>query len=152
MNNAETSPPPAAPPHKKWKAVLLLVLVFFLGGVAGSGGAALFMLKKVQANLRNPIMADSAGIRFLNRVNRNLAKELKLNSEEQAAVREELDTTRDRLREIRSGLLRDARSLAGDTLERISKRLPEAKRELLQERFSERLRPWGVEPAAPVKP
>lgn len=149
--NAEL-PPPIAPPRKKWKAILLLIVVFALGGIAGIGGTTLVIMKRVQANLKNPVVAENVGNRFLSRVNRNIDKELKLNPEQQVAVRQELDVTRERLGEIRVSVLRDLRGLAGDTLERISKRLPEEKRALLRERFRDRLRPWGVEPPEPEKP
>jgi len=145
-----TAPPPtvvvAPAPRKKWKAVLLLLLVFGLGCFVGGGGVALMALHRAQASFRNPAIADSAGAKFLGRVNRNIDKELKLNPEQQQAVREELDVTRNKLRELRVGLVRDLRALAADTLERISNRLPEEKRSILREKYRERLRPWGVEP------
>jgi hypothetical protein len=49
-------------------------------------------------------------------------------------------------------VVKDLRGLAGETLERISRRLPEEKRGQLRERFRDRLRPWGVEPPEPAKP
>src|SRR5689334_20403489 len=115
MNDA-----PAPPKSRnRLKALLLLALVFFLGVVAGVGVTSVNAVKRLQASLRNPAAATGAATRFIDRVEKDLTKHLDLSSSEKAAVREELEASRGRLIEIRSGLHRDLRGLAQDSVERI---------------------------------
>ena len=141
MNEAA---PTAAPPKRRnrLKALLLLALVFVLGLVSGVGLTSVIAIKRLQASLRNPVAAAGAANRFIDRVEKDLTKHLDLSSSEEAIVREELQASRGKLLEIRTGLHRDLRSLAQESVERIAKRLPEEKRQALRDHVQERLRPW----------
>ena len=137
----DTPVPPKS--RNRLKALLLLALVFFLGVVAGVGITSVIAVKRLQAALRNPAAATGPATRFIDRVEKDLSKNLDLSTSEKAVVREELEASRGKLMEIRSGLHRDLRSLARDSVERIAKRLPEEKRQALRDHVQERLRPWG---------
>lgn len=140
--------PDINPPRRRSgtaKAILLLLAVFLLGSVTGVGGTMIVMFKRLQENVRHPEFAAGPANRFINRIGKDLSEDLKLGPDEAKAVREELETSRTELREIRVKLARDVRGVAGETVERISRRLPPEKREALRERVRERLRPWGLE-------
>ena len=145
--NDVVAPDPALPKkgRNRLKALLLLALVFFLGVAAGVGITGVVTVKRLQASLRSSLVAEGPAKRFVDRVERDLLKRLDLTPEEQAAVREELGASRGKLMEIRSGLRRDVRVLAADSVERIATRLPEGKREALRKYAGERLRPWGLD-------
>ncbi len=143
MNDAVPAPAPKKS-RNRLKAFLLLALVFFLGMAAGVGITGVITVKRLQASLRNPAAVAGPATRFIDRVERDLTKRLDLTASEQAAVREELETSRGKLMEIRSGLRGQARELVEDSLVRIAKRLPEGKREALRLHVKERLRPWGL--------
>jgi hypothetical protein len=59
-------------------------------------------------------------------------------------VHEELLTTAHEFRQTRVKMITDTRERVRETLARVAKHLPEEKRTLLQERASQRLRPWGL--------
>ena len=128
------------------KAIVLLVALFLLGVIVGIGGTVSVMIHRLQNNLSHPELAEGPANRVLNRIGADLDKHLDLTPEESTAVREELEMSRNELRVIRINLSQDLRTVAAAAVERISDRLPEAKRTLLRERASERLKPWGLQP------
>jgi len=136
--------PPLLKKRSKWKAILLLLVMFMLGMVAGVGTCGVVVLAKLRESVRNPAAASRPMERFFDRTERQLDRELALDTAEKQAVHEELETTSGKLREIRLGVSRDVRALAHDSVERIAARLPEAKRAAFREKASKRLGPWGL--------
>lgn len=128
------------------KAIALLVAVFLLGAITGIGGSVILSVHRLKENMRHPGLSQGPANRMIDRIGKDLEKQLDLTSEESAAVREELAASREQLREIRVRLLQDLRGVAGGTVDRIATRLPEAKRKPLRELTKERLEPWGLQP------
>lgn len=128
------------------KAIALLFFVFLLGNLTGVSGSTVFMLKRLQSNVRNPSIANGPAARFLDRMEATIADELNLTPREREGVHEEFQITRERLAGIRTRMVGEMRSLTRDTVVRVSRRIPEEKRRLFRERAAARLGPWGFAP------
>ena len=79
---------------KNWKSVLLLVLVFFAGLAVGMVGTRTFVRHTVQQAIIHP---ERAQVFF----ERNLARRLQLDSDQQAKLHAILAETRVQLRDLR---------------------------------------------------
>lgn len=128
------------------KAILVLLLVFLLGNLTGIGASTSLMLKRLQANVRQPETSHGAAVRLLDRAERKLDESLDLSPSERADVHGEFMVTRQRLAEIRLRMIGELRRLSHDTVERVSRRIPESKRGDFRRLADERLRPWGFAP------
>lgn len=128
------------------KAIALLVAVFLLGAITGIGGSVMVTVHRLKENMRHPELSQGPANRMIDRIGKDFEKQLDLTSDESAGVRKELAASREQLREIRVRLLQDLRRVAGETIDRIGDRLPEAKRDPMRELANERLEPWGMKP------
>lgn len=93
---------------KNWKSILLLVLVFFAGLAVGMVGTRIVVRRTVQLAIIHP---EKAQVFF----ERNLARRLQLDSDQQAKLHAILVDTRVQLRDLRkqiqpqaAGILRGA--------------------------------------------
>ncbi len=139
-----TTDSPSSPKHRCFKAIALLLFVFILGNLTGIGGSACVMLKHLQSTLRDPSIVNPRVENFLDRAASKIGDDLDLNATDRKAVREELETTGNRLGEIRLQMATDLKATARETIDRIEPRLSEEKRAAFRESAARHLAPWGI--------
>lgn len=141
---SETPPPPTAN-APRWRALLLLLVVFFIGAACGLGGGALVLRQVMQRAIQGELSEGKAPADWvIGTLEKELADDLDLTVTERAAVHQELMSTAHEFRQMRVKMIADTRERVRETLARVAKLLPEEKRALLEERASQRLRPWGL--------
>lgn len=128
----------------RWKAVLLLLLVFILGAGCGIGGGLLVLRRFVQRAIAHPGESHAPVDRLIGKVESAMVAELSLTEAERSAVHAELLQTAAEFKLLRAEVWQKAGSSVAGSLDRICKRLPLEKQEILRKKAAERLGPWGL--------
>lgn len=112
-----------------WKALLLLAVMFLLGAGCGIGGSGLWMRAKMKAAISDPLNADGAYLRRIDRVETRLIRDLDLTAEEKRVVAQEFDQAAEQFKTNRVEYLNRLQAFSAEIKSRIEQSLPPEKRD-----------------------
>lgn len=135
----EYRPAPKSSPGR-WRPWLAAALIFVFGFGAGGVSAVAIGVRAVRKRAALPPAAPTAfADRQVERIARDVEKELNLTPEQAQRVREELNRTAANLKQVRARVLRDVNREFRESVVRIGASLPQEKRrefrELVRDRF-----------------
>lgn len=125
------------------KAVIILAGVFVFGMITGATTLTLV----VKSSLQRVVLSETPVPpvkRALDRIEKSLARELDLDTGEQARIRAELEQTADKLFVLRRESFAGFRQEIRGTIQRIQESLPPEKHERFNEIARDRFAPWGI--------
>lgn len=125
------------------KAIMILASVFVFGMITGAATLTLVVKNSLQRVVLSETPVPPVK-RALDRIEKSLARELDLDTGEQARIRAELEQTADTLFVLRRESFAGFRQEIRGTIQRIEETLPPEKHERLNEIARDRFAPWGI--------
>lgn len=138
---------PAAP--SRWRPWIVAALIFTFGFSAGGLTVVALGVRAIRQTLAKPPTANAAQPmidRPIERIARDLEKELQLTPEQAIRVRAELSATAANVKQLRARVLKETNREFRESVFRVGRVLPPEKRKEFREFVRERFRRIGVDP------